>query len=135
MGYKVFCLVPFLALLAVPFASGSTSSSCPTGGLLNSWVASNFLYMVYDQVQGDGKHITTSHVSLDVVGGFSNQPFHCEAKTPFFLGNSTNTESIQTNCTTNSTTEYNMSLQYKPGNWNLLTLRETTVCRANATQL
>lgn len=95
------------------------------------WEISKFLFMVYDKVQPGSALITTSHISFDIQGGFTNRTFHCET-TSFASGNITKSENIWFNCTTNSTTEYTYttSIQYKPEEWNALTIRELMPCKS-----
>jgi hypothetical protein len=133
MGYS-----KFLVLLTAQTVLGIATISCPSGYEVSGWQTTNFIYMVYDQVQPGGRTTTTAHVNLDVVGGYSNLSYHCEATTPTPVSPG----GIWVNCTTNTTTQYTTSLQYRPDDLvtrpdfsNRITLRETTTCVNGSRQL
>lgn len=124
----LLCVAPQLIWTVIAASTGS----CPTGPLDANlgWEISDFRFMVYNKTQPDSDPITTSHINLDIHGGFTNRTFHCEATSPAAIGNSSSNGSIWINCTTISTTEYTYttSIQYNPGDWNLLTIRELAPC-------
>ena len=130
--FKVLSLLLCVAPQLIWTVIAASTGSCPTGPLDANlgWEISDFLFTVYDKTHPDGVATTTSHVSLDIHGGFTNQTFHCEATSPTASRNSSNSGSIWINCTTISTTEYTYttSIQYNPGDWNLLTIRELAPC-------
>ena len=71
----------FATLSSATFAQALPS--CPSGApSVPGWTITNYLYMVYDEVQPDGQEVMTASVSLDVIGGFTNRSLHCESSGP-----------------------------------------------------
>lgn len=99
---------------------------------------SNFLYVVYNQTQPNGQAATTASITFDIVAAFSNQRFQCETIGPDIVADDAGLGGRWKNCTTKDTTtaaKYTTSFKYNPGDWNALTLRETSLCGTDLHQL
>lgn len=143
MHCQALCLLPFVSATLAETVLGVTNSTCPTtapgpSSSLPGWDMSNFLYIVYDEIESNGETITTAHASFDIVGAFSNQPLHCEGTGLEFLANYTGSASRWRNCTAkdgSSTAGYTTSFRYNPEDWYLVTLRELSTCGADPGQM
>jgi hypothetical protein len=78
----------------------------------------NYLYVVYDKIQGTGENITTATVSFDVVGGLTAQRVHCEGTGVEFLTSYGGPKSRWRDCVTSggNETKYVTSFRLTPGN-------------------
>jgi hypothetical protein len=99
---------------------------------------SHFLYVVYNHTQPSGQELTTAHITFDIVGAFSNHTFHCETTGPDILAGDVGPGGRWKKCTTEDATtaaKYTTSFKYNPGDWNALTLRETSLCGTDLHQM
>ncbi|KAK1750360.1 hypothetical protein QBC47DRAFT_418135 [Echria macrotheca] len=97
----------------------------PTDSYYNlpGWRLSNFLYVVYDQIASTNKTNTTSYLSVDVRGGFTNETLHCESTRLGGIG------TIWADCVvTNVWLDWKTTVEYKPTVGNQLIIREQLRC-------
>jgi hypothetical protein len=92
---------------------------------------SNHVYAVYDKTQPGGGVDITARISFDIVGAFSNQPFHCEATGQDILAiyaGSGSRWKPRSPGDASASSGYTTSFKFSPGDWNALTLREMSLC-------
>jgi hypothetical protein len=133
--------VSSISLALAQTIPGATIDACPAAapGPWESgpgWDLRNYLYMVNNELDEAGNNVATARITFDLVGGFTNQPVHCEAAGPELLANHTGIDRWRPcvpKAGSPTSSEYATMFRYSPSDpWHKLTLRETATCGADA---